>query len=153
MPIPKSGDLGLGGNYRGISLSSIVVKTYNTMILNRIRSEPDKHLSRTNQNGFRVIRTKVGQILALRRLIEGVKAINLPAVTTYIDFRKAFDTIHHGKMLKILRAYGISPVRLMMPIGDMYERTMAKVISPDGETDLFEILVGILQGYTLAPLL
>ena len=39
VPIPKSGDLSLGGNYRGISLSSIVAKTHNRMILNRIRPE------------------------------------------------------------------------------------------------------------------
>ena len=101
MPIPKSGDLSKGGNYRGISLSSIVAKTYNRMILNRLRPELDEHL-RANQNGFRVGRTTMGHILALRRLIEGVKANNLPSVITYIDFRKAFDTIHRGKMLKIL---------------------------------------------------
>ena len=38
VPIPKSGDLSIGGNYRGISLSSIVAKTYNRMILNRIKT-------------------------------------------------------------------------------------------------------------------
>ena len=36
VPIPKSGDLSLSGNYRGISLSSIVAKTYNRLILTRI---------------------------------------------------------------------------------------------------------------------
>ena len=30
---------------------------------------------------------------------------------------------------------------------------MAKVLSPDGETELFEILAGVLQGDTLAPYL
>ena len=113
VPIPKSGDLSIGGNYCGISLSSIVAKTYNRMILNRIRPELDiKHL-RTNQNGFRVDRTTVGYILALRRLIEGVQANNLPVIVTFIDFRKAFDTIHLGKILKILRAYMESQVRLL----------------------------------------
>ena len=106
VPIPKSGDLSRGGNYRGISLSSIVAKTFNRLILNRIRPKLDQHLRR-NQNGFRVGKTTVGHILALRRLIEGIKANNLPAIITFIDFRKAFDTIHRGKMLKILAAYGI----------------------------------------------
>ena len=151
VPIPKSGDLSLSGNYRGISLSSIVAKTYNRLILNRIRPALDSHL-RTNQNGFRVGRTTVGHILALRRLIEGIKANQLPAIITFIDFRKAFDTIHRGKMLKILRAYGI-PEQLVNAIGQMYENTRAKVTSPDGETDLFELLAGVLQGDTLAPYL
>jgi hypothetical protein len=34
VPIPKTGDLRQGGNYRGISLSSIVAKTFNRLILN-----------------------------------------------------------------------------------------------------------------------
>lgn len=151
IPIPKSGDLSKGGNYRGISLSSIVAKTFNRMILNRIRPELDKHM-RCNQNGFRVGRTTTGHILALRRLIEGVKAKNLPAIITFIDFKKAFDTIHRGKMMKILRAYGI-PTQIVKAIGTMYEDTKAKVISPDGETKLFDILAGVLQGDTLAPYL
>ena len=76
VPIPKSGDLSQGGNYHGISLSSIVSKTFNKMILNRIRPEVDSIL-RNNENGFRVGRTTVSHILSLRRIIEGVKAKNL----------------------------------------------------------------------------
>ena len=52
IPIPKKGDISLGNNYRGIILSSLVAKTYNRMIMNRIRPHLDFHL-RTNQNGFR----------------------------------------------------------------------------------------------------
>lgn len=55
-------------------------------------------------------------------------------------------------MLKILEAYGI-PSQIITAIGKMYEKTMAKVISPDRETDVFEILTGVLQGDTLAPYL
>ena len=84
------------------------------------------------------------------KLIEGVKNRKLPAVLTFIDFKKAFDSVHRGKMLKILLAYGI-PHEIVSLIKLMYEGTMAKVISPDGETELFEILAGVLQGDTLAP--
>ena len=35
----------------------------------------------------------------------------------------------------------------------MYEDTRAKVITPDGETDFFQIKAGVLQGGTLAPYL
>ena len=81
-----------------------------------------------------------------------MKGRKLPAVLTFIDFRKAFDSVHRGKMLKILAAYGI-PKRIVSVIRLMYEGTKAKVISPDGESDLFEILAGVLQGDTLAPYL
>ena len=73
-------------------------------------------------------------ILGLRRLIEGIKANNLSAITTYIDFKKAFNTIHRGKMLRILKAYGI-PDQTVEAIGKIYENTQAKVISTDGETE------------------
>ena len=149
--IPKAGDLSKGGNYRGISLSSLVFKTRNRMILHRIRPEVDKKL-RINQNRFRPGHSTVSQILALRRIIEGVKSNNLPAIITFIDFTKAFKTIHRGKMIKILRAYGI-PNELVEVIEDMYQDTTAKVLSPDGETKPFKILSGVLQGDTLAPYL
>ena len=55
-------------------------------------------------------------------------------------------------MLKILRAYGIT-VQIVDVIGNMHERSMAKVIYPDGETELFEKLVRLLQEDTLAPYL
>ena len=149
IPIPKKGDLSLGSNYRGISLTSLVAKTNNHIILNRIRPHLDCHL-RKNQNGFRNGRTTTSQILALRRLIEGVKDNNLEAILIFIDFKKAFDTIHRGNMLAILKAYGI-PEELVTAISIMYEDTTANVITPDGET--FNILAGVLQGDTLAPYL
>ena len=55
-------------------------------------------------------------------------------------------------MLKILKAYGI-PDELVNAIGKLYENTRARVLSPDGETDEFEIVAGVLQGDTLAPYL
>ena len=151
IPIPKTGDLSKTDNYRGISLSSVVAKTYNRMILKRIRPYIDP-LLRDSQNGFRQERSTIGQILALRRLIEGVRARNLSAIITFIDFKKAFDSIHRGKLLEILRAYGI-PEKLVQAISATYSRTRAKVCSPDGETEYFDILAGVLQGDTLAPFL
>ena len=149
--LPKKGDLGYAENYRGISLSSIVAKTINRLILNRIKAALD-HKLRTNQNGFRSGRSTIAQILALRRIIEGVKERNLKAVLLFIDFKKAFDSVHRGMMMKILRAYGI-PDELVNAISKLYEGTRARVLSPDGETDYFEILAGVLQGDTLAPYL
>lgn len=151
IPTPKKGDLSLVKNYRGIALSTMISKLCNKMILNRIRPKIDEHL-RANQNGFRPGRSTIGQILALRRLIEGIRSKNLTAVFTFIDFSKAFDSINREKMFKILKAYGVPP-NLLKTIIAMYTNTTAKVISPDGETDLFEINMGVLQGDTLAPFL
>ena len=57
---------------------------------------------RRNQNGFPPKRTTVAQILTLRRIIEEVKATPLPAIITFLDFKKAFDSIHREKLMRIL---------------------------------------------------
>ncbi len=64
--------------------------------------------------------------------------------------KKAFDSIHRAVMVKILRAYGVPP-NLLRAIETMYRDTRAKVVTPDGETEEFEIHAGVLQGDTLPP--
>ena len=50
-------------------------------------------------------------------------------------------------MLKILRAHGIQGKTIdACHWRYVYEKIMAKGISPGGETDLSEILAGVLQG-------
>ena len=151
IPLPKSGNLGIMGNYRGIALTSIVMKLINRMILNRMRPSIDP-LLRGNQSGFRPGRSTVTQVLALRRIIEEISRKNLPAVMVFIDFCKAFDSIGHDIMFKILHAYGIPP-RMLAAIKLCYGNLKAKVVSPDGDTDLFTIQAGVMQGDTLAPFL
>ena len=55
-------------------------------------------------------------------------------------------------MMKILRAYEIPEV-LVTAVSKLYENTQARVLSPDGETELFNIVAGVLHGDTLAPYL
>ena len=71
---------------------------------------------------------------------------------TFVDFKKAFDSIHRGRMLQILKAYDV-PDRLIQAISLMYSGTRARVLTPDGNTEYFDILAGVLQGDTLAPFL
>ena len=50
---------------------------------------------------------------------------------TFIDVRKAFDSIHRGKLMEILHAYGI-PARIVQAISDVYVNTSARVLTPNG---------------------
>ena len=145
------GDLGITKNYRGITLTSIASKIYNSLLLNRIQPSIEKVL-RKNQNGFRKERSTVGQILTVRRILEGVRAKNLQAVLLFVDFSKAFDSIQRGKIKEILGAYGI-PQETVEAIMALYKNSKTMLRSPDGDTDFFDILAGVLQGDTLAPYL
>ena len=151
LPFPKKGDLGLAKNYRGITLTSIAAKIYNALLRNRIVPQIDKILWK-NQNGFRRNRSTTSQILTIRRILEGVRAKNLQATLLFVDFTKAFDSIHREKMEQILLAYGL-PEETVAAIMILYKNTKVKVRSPDGDTDYFDIVAGVLQGDTLAPYL
>ena len=151
LPFPKKVDLGLAKNYRGITLTSIAAKIYNALLRNRIVPQIDKIL-RKNQNGFRRNRSTTSQILTIRRILEGVRAKNLQAKLLFVDFTKAFGSIHRGKMEQILLAYGL-PEETVAAIMILYRNTKVKVRSPDGDTEYFDIVAGVLQGDTLAPYL
>ena len=91
-------------------------------------------------------------MLALRRLIEGCQTKQVNLVITFIDFRKAFDSIRWPALNSILAAYGI-PQKLNNAIMALYYGAKAVVTTKDGEADPFELSAGVLQGDTLAPYL
>ena len=49
-------------------------------------------------------RSTTSQILTIRRILEGVRAKNLQVTLLFVDFTKAFDSIHRGKMEQTLLA-------------------------------------------------
>ena len=151
LPLPKKGDLGLAKNYRGITLTSIAAKIYNALLRNRIEPKIDNIL-RKNPNGFRRNRSTTSKILTIRRILEGVRAKNLQATLLFVDFTKAFDFIHRGKMEQIQLVYGL-PKETVAAITIFYRNTKVKVRSPDGDTEYFDIVAGVQQGDTLAPYL
>ena len=117
-PSLKKGALGLAQNYRGITLTSIAAKIYNALLRNRIEPKIENIL-RKNQNGFRRNRSTTSQMLTIRRILEGVRAKNQ---LLFVDFTKAFDSIHRGKMEQILLAYGI-PKKTVAAITILYRNT------------------------------
>ena len=128
LPFPKKGAFGLAKNYWGITLASIAAKICNALLRNRIEPKIN-HILRKNQNGFRRNRSTTSQILTIRRILEGVRAKNLQATLLFVDFTKAFDSIHRGKMEQILLAYGL-PKETVAAITILYRNTKVKVRSP-----------------------
>ena len=77
---------------------------------------------------------------------------NKDLTIVFVDFKKAFDSINREVMVDILSLYGF-PDKIIKAIEALYTNTKTKVITPDDETGLFDIVAGVLQGHTLAPLL
>ena len=130
------------------TLSSFII--YNALLRNRIEPKIDNILKK-NQNGFRKNRSTTSQILTIRRILEGVRTKTLQVTILFVDFTKAFDTIHRGKMEQILLAYGL-PKETIAAITIHYKTPKWKYVHRM-ETEYFDIVAGVLQVDTLAPYL
>ena len=70
----------------------------------------------------------------------------------FIDYAKAFDSVGHNKLWKILREMGI-PDHLTCLLRNLYAGQEATVRTGHGTTDWFQIGKGVRQGCVLSPCL
>ena len=90
--------------------------------------------------------------MTIHGILEGVWAKNLQATLLFVDFTKAFDSIHRVKIEQIQLACGL-PKETVATIRILYRNTKVKIRSPDGNTEYFDIVAGVLQEDTQAPYL
>ena len=117
--LPKKGTLSLCKNWRGITLLSITSKVFSRGILNRLSTALDPML-RKEQAGFRKGRSCGEHIFTLRQILEQCQEWKTPCYVNFIDFEKAFDSIHRESLWCILRHYGIS-CKIVAIIKMLYE--------------------------------
>ena len=146
--IPKKGDF---QNWRGITLLSMPSKIFCRVLLNRIEGAIDVNL-RQEQAGFRRGKGCKDQIFSLRNIIEQSTEWNAPLYIGFIDFKKAFDSIHHETLWKILRHYGL-PQKIVGLISVLYKRFECSVLMDSAQTDYFPVKSGVCQGCILSPIL
>ena len=70
----------------------------------------------------------------------------------FSDFVKAFDSMDHSKLLKILKEIGV-PDHLTCLLRNLYAGQEAIGRTAHGTTDLFQIGKGVCQGCILSPCL
>ena len=122
----------------------IPAKILGRAIIMRMRDEVDKIL-REEQAGFRPKRGTLEQIFVLRNIIEQTYEWNDNIYMIFVDFQKAFDSIHRETLWKIMEAYGI-PGKLINMIKALYKNTRVAVIHDKSKTDWFDIKSGVKQG-------
>ena len=103
--IHKKGDKADCGNYRGISLLSVVGKLFAKIISNRLTHIAEDVLPDT-QCGFRPASGTIDMIFALRQVQEKCREQRTPLYTAFFDLTKAFDSVHRETLWKILSKYG-----------------------------------------------
>jgi hypothetical protein len=149
--LPKKGNLADCGNWRGITLLSVPGKVFCIVLLRRIQAKVDQ-LLRDEQAGFRSGRSCSEQIFALRIILEQSLEFQKPLAINFVDFKKAFDSVHRESLWQIARLYGI-PQRFINVFQSLYDDSRCCVKTESGATDFFRIDTGVRQGCILSPFL
>ena len=95
--IKKKGDISVCDNSRRITLLSIPIKVFCRVILNRIRMTVDQKI-REEHAVFIAGRGCSDQIFTLRNIVEQCLDWNASLFVNFVDFRKAFDSIHRNTL-------------------------------------------------------
>ena len=104
---------------------------------------------RKRRAGFRKERGCIDQIFTLRNIIEQCTEWQRQLYVNFVDFEKAFDSIHRDSLWRILRHYGI-PLKLVQLIKSFYINFRCSV----GHSDtFFEVKSGVRQGCVMSAVL
>jgi hypothetical protein len=148
--LPKKGDLSDCNNWRGITLLSIPGKVFLSILLQRLRKSIDELLR--EQAGFRSHHTTIDHIYTLRTIIEESAERQSKLIINFIDFQKAFDSLHRPSLWKILTFYGI-PSKYINIIKAFYSNMVCCVRTESGDSSWFLVETGVKQGCVLSPIL
>ena len=155
VPIFKSGDKCLPGNYRPISLTSVICKVYERIIRKQVFSFLcDNNCLNDTQHGFRSGRSCLSALLDVYDNV--MHMLNSCSDTivdmVYLDFSKAFDKVDHGILLHKVKKLGITG-----KLGQWFYHFLTNrkhfVRLPGGVSGDHPVISGVPQGTVLGPLL
>ena len=149
--LPKKGDLTCAGNWRGITLLCVPAKIMGKIIMRRFKDQVNARLRR-EQAGFRPGRGTREQTFTLRNIIEQSLEWNATLYLVFIDYMKAFDSIHQDTLWKIMKLYGI-PSKFIKLVRMFYTDVKCSVVSEGGLTNWFEVKSGVKQGCVMSGFL
>ena len=91
-PIFKKGNRNMADNYRPVSLTSLICKTFESIIRDAvIRHLEDNSLLRDSQHRFRKRRSCLTNLLTFMDKVTGYLDSGVPVDTVFLDFAEAFD--------------------------------------------------------------
>lgn len=137
-----------------IALVNCICKLFTQIIHNRLQNWCEfNNVLHDNQMGFRKNRSTIANIFCLTlasHLYLRLKKYKLFA--TFIDFRRAFDSINHIILWEKLYKSGISS-KLIRVLQNLYNNAELQVKINDVRSNAIKITEGVLQGEILSPLL
>ena len=98
----KKGDSALPDNYRPISILSILYKLFSRMFCKRLSSIL-MPLQAVDQAAYRKTFSTDDHTFVVTQLVEKAQEFNLPIWFVLIDYSKAFDSVEHTMLWKVLK--------------------------------------------------
>ena len=152
-PLHKKGSPKLTDNYRGITIASCLGKLFSIILNTRLKLFIDKHaLIDDRQSSHKKGSRTTDNVFVLKTLMEKYCAGKGKLYVSFIDFRKAFDSIWHQALLFKLLQNGIGGPFYNI-IRDMYQKTTSCVKLGNKLSSTFPVMRGVRQGDILSPLL
>ena len=153
-PIYKNkGDPKDPDSYRGITLVSSLGKVYTAILNNRINKLAEEiELISKCQAGFRRGYSTIDNIFNLYCLIQIYLQSGRKLFCTFIDFKKAFDTVWRVGLWQKLISNNVNE-KIFTSIRNMYSDIKSCVRQNSCFSNFFPCGVGVRQGENLSPIL
>ena len=152
-PIFKKGDKTSPGNYRPVSLTSIVCKVFESFLRDALYEHLVKNkLLSKHQFGFCKGRSCVSQLLVVIHHWLSCMDRDVPTDAIYLDLSKAFDTVPHKKLIHKLKGYGIGG-SILDWISDFLSDRTQYVSVGNTCSESTPVTSGVPQGSVLGPIL
>lgn len=137
------------GSYRGIKLLEHAMKVFERVIEARVRGRVQID---SMQFGFSPGKGTTDAIFIVRQLQEKYLAKKKELWLAFVDLEKAFDRVPREVLWWALRELGVEEWMVKV-IQSMYKSATTSVKFISGESQPFDVKVGVHQGSVLSPLL